>query len=72
MGGPVAVKPGDDVNRLRPQSQVFLVDVDIDHPDDAIALNTLAQVHIHCRHRSIAWWLWRTVTSTFDLPLGAW
>jgi hypothetical protein len=43
--------------------------VDIDEPDDAIALNTLAQVHIHCRYRSIAWWVWRTVTRTFDVRL---
>jgi putative peptide zinc metalloprotease protein len=69
LGGPVAVKPSEDPNHLVPQSQVFLVDVDIDEPDDAIALNTLAQVHIHCRYRSIAWWVWRTVTRTFDLRL---
>jgi putative peptide zinc metalloprotease protein len=69
LGGPVAVKPSEDPNHLVPQSQVFLVDVDIDEPDDAIALNTLAQVHIHCRYRSISWWVWRTVSGTFDVRL---
>ena len=68
-GGPVAVKPSEDPNHLVPQSQVFLVDVDLEDPDSAIALNSLAQVHIHCRYRSIAWWVWRTVSSTFDLRL---
>ena len=69
LGGPVAVKPSEDPNHLVPQSQVFLVDVDIDNPDEAIAINTLAQVHIHCEYRSIAWWAWRTVSGTFDLRL---
>ncbi len=69
LGGPVAVKPSDDPNKLVPQSQVFLVDVDLEDPDQAMALNTLAQVHIHCRYRSIAWWVYRTVNATFDLRL---
>jgi putative peptide zinc metalloprotease protein len=69
VGGPIAVKPSDDTQHLQPQSQVFLVDVDILDPDDAISLNSLAQVHIHCRYRSVAWWVWRTVSSTFDLRL---
>jgi len=69
LGGPVAVKPSEDPNHLAPQSQVFLVDVDIDQPDDAMALNTLAQVHMHCRYRSIAWWAWRTIAGSLDLRL---
>jgi putative peptide zinc metalloprotease protein len=69
LGGPVAVKPSEDPNHLAPQSQVFLVDVDIDQPDDAMALNTLAQVHMHCRYRSIAWWGWRTIAGSLDLRL---
>jgi putative peptide zinc metalloprotease protein len=70
LGGPVAVKPSEDPNHLAPQSQVYLVDVDIDRPDEAIALNTLAQVHMHCRYRSIAWWGWRTIAGSLDLKLG--
>jgi putative peptide zinc metalloprotease protein len=68
FGGPVPVKPASD-SKLVPQSQVFLVDVDFDAPDRAIAVNSLAQVHIHCEWRSIAWFVWRKVSSTFDLPL---
>jgi hypothetical protein len=29
----------------------------------------MAQVKIHCRWRSGAWWAWRTISSTFDLGL---
>jgi putative peptide zinc metalloprotease protein len=69
LTGPVPVKPSEDPNKLVPQSQVFLVDIDFDRENDDIALNTLAQVHIHCRYRSVAWWVWRTVSQTFDLRL---
>jgi putative peptide zinc metalloprotease protein len=70
LTGPVPVKPSEDPNKLVPQSQVFLVDVDFDRDEgEGIALNTLAQVHVHCRYRSVAWWLWRTVSQTFDLRL---
>ena len=69
VGGPIAIKPSDDTQHLQPQSQVFLVDVDLEDPDEAISLNSLAQVHIHCRYRSCAWGIWRWVSSTFDLRL---
>ncbi|MBI1833166.1 MAG: biotin/lipoyl-binding protein [Planctomycetes bacterium] len=69
MGGPLAIKPGADGNRLVPQSQVFLVGIDFEQPDDSIAINSNAQVKIHCEYRSCAWWIYRTVSSTFDLGL---
>jgi putative peptide zinc metalloprotease protein len=68
-GGPVAVKPSNDPNQLAPQAQVYLVSVDLDQPDSAIVLGSLAQVKIHCEYRSTAWWLYRTIASTFDLHL---
>jgi putative peptide zinc metalloprotease protein len=68
-GGPVAVKPGGESNKLIPQSQQYLVSIDIDQPDHAISPGTMAQVKIHCRWRSGAWWVWRTLSSTFDLGL---
>ena len=37
-----------------------------DHP---IRPGTMAQVKIHCRWRTCAWWLWWTINSTFDLGL---
>ena len=36
-----------------PQSQVFLVGIDFEQPDDSIAIGTLAQVKIHCEYRSV-------------------
>jgi putative peptide zinc metalloprotease protein len=68
-GGPLAVKPTSDPKQIVPQAQVYLVGVDFDQPDAAIAIGSMAQVKIHCEYRSCAWWLWRTINSTFDLGL---
>jgi hypothetical protein len=38
-------------------------------PDDTIAINTAAQVKIHCEYRPSVWWIHRTIASTFDLVL---
>ena len=72
MGGPLAVKPGVESNKLLPQSQVFLVGIDFEQPDDTIAINSPGHVKIHCEYRSCAWWIYRTVSSTFDLGLWRW
>lgn len=69
MGGPLAVKPTGDPNKAVPQSQVYLVGIDFERPDDTIAINTGAQVKIHCEYRSIAWWAYRKISTTFDLGL---
>jgi len=66
-GGPLALQPGS--NELKPQSQVYLIGIDIDNPDASICPGTLGQVKIHCRYRSCAWWVWRTLSATFDLGL---
>lgn len=68
-GGPLAIKPGSSQEQPIPQAQVFLVGVDIDDPDDAICPGALAQVKIHCEYRTCAWWVWRALSSTFDLGL---
>jgi putative peptide zinc metalloprotease protein len=68
-GGPLAVKPGKGPNELVPQNQVFLVGIDLIDPDDSIAINSYAQVKIHCEYHSCAWWIYRKVSSTFDLGL---
>jgi putative peptide zinc metalloprotease protein len=68
-GGPLAVKPGGDPNVLVPQAQQYLVAVNILDPDDAICPGTQAQVKIHCRWRTCAWWVWRAISSTFDIGL---
>jgi putative peptide zinc metalloprotease protein len=68
-GGPVAIKPTSEANKLVPQNQVFLVGIDIVDPDSSIAINSSAHVKIHCEYRSCAWWVYRTVSGAFDLPL---
>jgi putative peptide zinc metalloprotease protein len=68
-GGPLAVKPSSDPNALEPQNQYYLATVRIVEPDRAIVPGSLAQVKVHCRWRSGAWWVWRTVNDTFDLGL---
>lgn len=68
-GGPVTVKQGCTPNALLPQEQIYLVPVDIVDADASIAPGTRAQVKIHCRWRSAAWWSWRTMATLFDLGL---
>jgi putative peptide zinc metalloprotease protein len=79
MNGPIAVKPTSEKNQLLPQAQYYLVSVELKTDDPAVSPDTLlyprssiapgsmAQVKIHCRWRSAAWWVWRTVNETFDL-----
>ncbi len=56
-------------NTLVPQTQQFLVEVEIIDPDSAIVPGTMAQVKIHCRNETCASWVWRTVNNLFDLGL---
>jgi putative peptide zinc metalloprotease protein len=69
FGGPLAVKQSGDGSGYTPQSQHFLVSIDIDRPDSSIHPGTLAMVKVHCRWRSCAWWTWRAIASTFDIGL---
>jgi putative peptide zinc metalloprotease protein len=70
MNGPIAVKPGSQASgRHIPQSQQYLVYIDIVDPDRAICPGNMAQVKVHCRWRTPAWWVWRTISNTFDLGL---
>ncbi len=68
-GGPLAVKPGQRPGVYVPQSQVYLVRVKFVDPDSAIYPGTLGQVKVHCRYRTAAWWVYRTVAGLFDLRL---
>jgi len=52
-----------------PQSQQYLVAVEILNPDAAICPGSLAKVKIHCNWRSAAWWTWHKISSAFDLTL---
>jgi hypothetical protein len=68
-GGPVAVKAGGPPGHLVPQTQHYLVFVDLNNPDSAITPGNMAQVKIHCRSETCLHWLWRKVNNMFDLGL---
>jgi putative peptide zinc metalloprotease protein len=68
-GGPMAVKPNSPEGQNIPQAQLYLISVDFVDPDRTVYTGTMAQVKIHCRWRSGAWWVWRTLNDTFDLGL---
>ncbi|HMC63514.1 MAG TPA: site-2 protease family protein [Gemmataceae bacterium] len=68
-GGPLAIKTGTQNNVYVPQSQHYLVRIEIDDPDAAVCPGTLAKVKIHCRPRSCGWLTWRWIASTFELGL---
>jgi putative peptide zinc metalloprotease protein len=68
-GGSLATKPGDNPNALQPQSQVYLVEVEMTDPDDAVQPGVLPTVKIHCRWRTGAWWVWRQINISLDLGL---
>jgi putative peptide zinc metalloprotease protein len=69
-GGPLATKPGSDPRNPEPQGQYYLIGIDFEtQPDRAISPGTLGQVKIHCEPRSLAWYSWHWLSSTFDLGL---
>jgi putative peptide zinc metalloprotease protein len=69
FGGPLPVKPSNDPNINAPQSQQYLVTVELPTPDDAIVPGTLVRVKIHCKWQTGAWWVWHAISSAFDLGL---
>ena len=68
-GGPLAVKQSPDPNEIAPQSQQYLVTVELPAVDDAIVPGTLVRVKIHCKWQTGAWWVWHAISSAFDLQL---
>jgi putative peptide zinc metalloprotease protein len=69
-GGPVPVKAEHTkTGGLVPQTQYYVVYVDIINPDPAIIPGTSAQVKIYCKPETIASYLWRQVNNMFDLHL---
>jgi putative peptide zinc metalloprotease protein len=68
-GGPVAVKPGTQPDQLIPQTQQYLVAIDLVDPDADVNPGVRARVKIHCRKRTLSWWVWRTVNDLFNLKL---
>jgi putative peptide zinc metalloprotease protein len=69
-GGPLALKPGVRPGTFVPQIQHYLIAVDFQNAEaDEIWPGSLGQVKIHCRWRTGAWWLWRTISTAFDIGL---
>jgi len=70
-GGPVAVKaaPNGKTGALEPQTQQFLVYIDITNADDAIKDGNMAEVKVNCQPETCLQWAWRWVNTTFDLRL---
>jgi putative peptide zinc metalloprotease protein len=69
-GGPVPVKaPTSSSPGLVPQSQHFLVYIDIEDPDPSIAVNSMAQVKIYLQPETCAWWVWRKLNDLLNLRL---
>jgi putative peptide zinc metalloprotease protein len=69
LGGPLATKPSSNPDVHVPQNQQYLVNVDFVKSDPSMCPGTMAQVKVHCRWQTCAWWLWRKITGTFDLRL---
>jgi putative peptide zinc metalloprotease protein len=69
-GGPVPVHPpSNKTPGLVPQTQHYLVYIDITDPDQAITVGSMAQVKITCRPETCLSWAWRTVNNVFNLRL---
>jgi putative peptide zinc metalloprotease protein len=71
LGGPLAFKPDPaKPDTFVPLSQQYLVGIDLLDADSSLCPGTLAHVKIHCEWRPGVWWVYRAISSTFDLPLA--
>ena len=52
-----------------PQTQHYLVYINIIDPDPAIAVNSMAQVKIYLRPETCLQWTWRTINDVFNIKL---
>jgi putative peptide zinc metalloprotease protein len=69
-GGALATKPGsENPNALQPQSQVYLVEVEMLDADESVRPGVLPMVKIECRWRTAAWYVWRQINVSLDLGL---
>lgn len=68
--GPVAVHPPNPRSPgLIPQTQHYLVYLNIDAADPAITVGALAQVKIYLQPETCLHWAWRTINDLFNLRL---
>jgi putative peptide zinc metalloprotease protein len=68
-GGPLAIKQSARQTSYQPQDQQYLIGIDILNPDQTIRPGNMAQAKVHCHWRPAAWWVWRWISSKFDIPL---
>jgi hypothetical protein len=68
-GGPVAVKSGSTPDNLVPQTQQFLVYIEILNPDPAVLPGNMVVAKIYCKSMTCSRWVWRAVNSLFNLSL---
>ena len=69
-GGPVPVKAErSKMGGLIPQTQYFLVYIDIENADATMAAGTMAQVKISCKPETCLTFLWRTINRSLKFGL---
>jgi len=68
-GGPLAVKPTSKPDHYIPQSQQYLVGINIQDADSSVCPGTMANVKVHCKWHTCAWWVWRAFSKAFDLGM---
>lgn len=68
-GGSIAVKPGNDPRVNAPQSQVYLIEIQLDEVDPYLLPGTMVQTKVHCQWMTCGKWVWRKVSALFDLGL---
>jgi putative peptide zinc metalloprotease protein len=68
-GGSLAVKPEERPGMYVPQSQVYLIEINVTDADRRIVPGVIPQVKVHCRWRPLAWYVWRKINNSFDMNL---
>jgi multidrug efflux pump subunit AcrA (membrane-fusion protein) len=69
-GGPVEVQPPSGKSQgLVPQTQQYLIYIDIIDPDESITVGQMGHAKVYLRHETCLHWLWRTVNDVFNLQL---
>jgi putative peptide zinc metalloprotease protein len=65
--GPVAVHPPSGKSQgLVPQTQHYLIYINIDDPDPAITVGAMAQAKIYLQPETCLHWAWRTINDLFN------
>ena len=68
-GGPIAIKSGSTPENLVPQTQHYLVYIEMLDPDKAVVPGNLVVAKIYCKNMTCGRWVWRAVNSLFNLSL---